>query len=72
METQVIKTEVNLSFWIWNAKSGIRRFKKKWSGYIQSLETKWSIFKPLKVKVKVLVIYEVGTEKSIHENSRYN
>ena len=61
--SQVIKTEtheieVNCSFWIWHRKSGLANFKLKWQKYIKTIDTKWSIFNPLKIKVKALIVYE--------------
>ena len=69
MKTQKIRTEMNLSFWIWNATKGIKQFETKWGKYVKRIDTKWSMWNPFKVKVKVVVVYESESEP-IHDDAR--
>ena len=55
METKIIKTEVKMSFWIWSARKILRQLKRKHIKYIESIETQWSIWSPLKIKATVMM-----------------
>ena len=62
LETKVIKTVVNMSFWFWNSKKILKKFRGQYIKHIDSIDTKWSIFNPLKIKATVIVVSQSDEE----------